>query len=143
MTEVSFHTNLGDRLEYGCRLLRKALRRDAQVAVVGPPRVLNELDRVLWTFDPLDFVPHLRLIGDAPVPDALRRTPVWLVDHAGAAPHHDVLLNLGDEVPEGFESFARVVELVGTDVDERALARQRWKHYAGRGYAIEHHEVKA
>lgn len=143
MTEVSFHTNLADRLAYGCRLLRKAVRSQAQVAVVGPPALLAELDRALWAFDPLDFVPHVRLMPGTPVPAALRRTPLWLVDRAGAAPHQDVLLNLGDEVPEGFESFARVVELVGVDADVRALARQRWKHYAGRGYAIEHHEVKA
>jgi DNA polymerase-3 subunit chi len=52
-----------------------------------------------------------------------------------------VLVNLGPAAPEGFESFAKVIELVSTDDDAVAAGRQRWKHYASRGYTIKHHEV--
>jgi DNA polymerase-3 subunit chi len=141
MTEVSFHFNVPDRLMYACRLLRKATRKGAQVVVTAPPATLAQLDRALWTFDPLEFVPHLRVApGTAPTP-RLRDTPVWLVEQTADAVHHDVLLNLGLEPPTGFESFGRVIEIVSTDADERSSGRERWKHYAGRGYAIQRHEV--
>jgi DNA polymerase-3 subunit chi len=57
------------------------------------------------------------------------------------APHHDVLVNLGQATPDGFESFARLIEIVPVDEAERLAARQRWKHYATRGYAIDRHEA--
>jgi DNA polymerase-3 subunit chi len=66
---------------------------------------------------------------------------VWLVADLAQAGHHDVLVNLFDAAPAGFESFARVIEIVTPDENDRAAARQRWKHYASRGYAIEKHEV--
>jgi DNA polymerase-3 subunit chi len=34
-----------------------------------------------------------------------------------------------------------VIEIVTGDEHDRLAARQRWKHYAARGYAIEKHEV--
>ena len=59
MTEVSFHFNVPDRTEYTCRLLRKALRQGVRVVVVGPEKILAGLDRAIWTFDAIEFVPHV------------------------------------------------------------------------------------
>ena len=52
-------------------------------------------------------------------------------------------LALGDAVPQGFEQYQRLIELVGTAEDDRAHARQRWRHYAGRGLAIQRHDLAA
>ena len=141
MTEISFHFNVPDRTAYACRLLRKALRKGAQVVVTGAPPVLAELDRALWSFDPLEFVPHVMPRPGQALAPRLRTTPVWLVADLAQAGHHDVLVNLHDDAPAGFESFVRVIEIVTSVEADRAAARQRWKHYATRGYAIEKHEV--
>ena len=141
MTEVSFHFNVPDRTEYTCRLLRKALRQGARVVVVGPEQTLAGLDRAIWTFDAIEFVPHVLVRPGESVPARLRDTPVWLTQTACDAVHQEVLVNLGQEPPPGFESFRRLIEIVALDEDARVAARQRWKHYSSRGYAIERHEV--
>lgn len=144
MTEVSFHFNVPDRTLYACRLLRKATRQGAQVVVVGNDDVLGTLDRALWTFEPIEFVPHLRVRPETGVAPRLSRTPVLLAGSAlDLRTHHDVLVNLGAEVAAGFESFSRVIEIVPVGEAERLAARGRWKHYAHRGYAIERHEAVA
>ena len=144
MTEVKFHFNVPDRTEYACRLLRKATRQGASLVVTGPAAVLAGLDRALWTFDALEFLPHVMLRSGQPVPERLRGTKIWLTQEPGTSGHHDVLIHVGGEAaeaPEGFESFARVIEIVSSAESERVAARQRWKHYAARGYAIERHEA--
>ena len=141
MTEVMFHLNVPDRLGYACRLLRKAYGSGAKVVVRAPPATLEQLDGLLWTFEATEFVPHLRLADGETVAPRLRHTPIWLVEHVAQAPHHDVLLNLGDELVPGFESFAKVIEIVPEDAAPKQAARQRWKHYADRGYALKHHEA--
>ena len=143
MTEVQFHFNVADRLVYACRLLRKAVRSGTRVAVTAPPATLTRLDRALWTFDPQEFLPHLLVRAGEPVPPRLRRTPVWLVERADLAAQHTVLVYLGEQPAEGFESFSRLIEIVSTDPAEREAARLRWKHYAGRGYAIAKFEAAA
>ena len=141
MTEISFHFNVPDRSEYMYRLLRKAVRQGAKVSVTGAAPTLAQLDRVLWTYDPIEFLPHALLRAGQQVPRHLGPTPVWLTDDAQQSPHHDVLVNLGHDAPAGYESFARLIEIVSTDEADRAAARQRWKHYAARGYEIHKHEV--
>jgi DNA polymerase-3 subunit chi len=138
MTEVAFHFNAPDKLGYACRLLRKAVANGAKVVVTGDPGLLRELDTALWTFSPLDFVPHC--YGAASAPAVADASPVVLADSARMAPHQQVLVNLGATVPEGFERYERLIEVVTPEEADRQQARQRWKHYADRGYAITRHD---
>src|SRR3954469_3024920 len=110
MTGVEFHFNAPDKLGYACRLLRKAAAQGAKVTVTAEASLLNELDTALGTFAPLDFVAHCQVQGASPA--VLAASPIVLCDSAPASPHHDVLLNLGGEVPDGFERFERLIEVV-------------------------------
>jgi DNA polymerase III subunit chi len=138
MTGVEFHFNAPDKVGYACRLLRKAVGKGAKLVVTGEPELLRELDVALWTFSPLDFVPHCH--GDTAGPAVLAASPIVLSQAAHGAPHHDVLVNLGAAVPEGFERFERLIEVVTAGEDDRMHGRRRWKHYADRGYAIAKHD---
>jgi len=143
MTEIQFHTGVAEPTVHACRLLRKATRQGARVAVTGPAETLERLDRELWAFDPVEFIPHLRLARDTTVAPRLRATPVWLVDDAAAIDVHEILVNLGAEAVPGFESYTRLFEIVSNDQADKAAARRRWKHYGDRGYRVAHHEIGA
>ena len=143
MTEITFHFNVADPMGYVCRLVRKAMRMATCPVVTGPAATLDRLDRQLWAFDPVSFVPHVRLKADTAVTPLIRATPVWLVDDPDDADRHDVLVNLGAGTPAGFESFARLIEIVSTEAEDRAAGRLRWKHYQDRGYKIVEHAVSA
>ena len=141
MTEVAFHFNAPDKLSYACRLLRKACSSSAQVVVMGTDELMTALDAALWTFSPTAFVPHCLTTADL---DTLRRTPV-LLGHGDQVPadlpHHQVLLNLGVGLLNGFETFEKVIEVVTHDEQDRTMARLRWKHYADRGYPLVRHDL--
>lgn len=132
MTHISFHVNLADPVAYACRLLRKAAASGAKVVVVGEPQDLRALDQSLWTFSPQDFLPHC-VVGAA-LPAVLARSPIVLSPSPQSAPHREVLVNLGGQVPEGYGGFDRLIELVGRDADPLQQARERWKHYASQGH---------
>jgi len=138
MTEVAFHFNMPNKTQYLCRLLRKAVAQGARVMVTGPQAALDDLDSALWSFSETDFVPHCRADSDTIVLDA---SPVVLGLTPSQSPHHDVLLNLGAQVPSGFERFERVIEIVGAQDEERVDSRQRWKYYQQRGYALVRHDL--
>lgn len=137
MTEISFHFNLPDRTQYVCRLLRKAVRQGVRVAVVGAQADLQSLDSALWAFSATDFVPHCVFGVEAGV---LSASAVVLGVPPEQSSHHDVLLNLGAEVPAGFERFERLIEVVGEAEEERAFSRRRWKYYRERGYSMVRHD---
>ncbi|WP_457282748.1 DNA polymerase III subunit chi [Polaromonas sp. P5_D5] len=138
MTEIAFHFNVPDKLAYSCRLLRKAYLSGASVVVTGDAAVLAELDQLIWSFSPAEFVPHCR--AGAPQ-STLAATPVVLAESLKDCPHYGVLVNLGHGIPAEFERFERFIEVVAQADDDRLAARSRWKHYTDRGYAMKRHDL--
>ncbi|MDR5736444.1 DNA polymerase III subunit chi [Caballeronia sp. LZ016] len=135
MTRIDFHTNVGDPLAYACRLARKAYASGRALVVLAEPQRLAAFDEQLWTFAPLEFVPHCM------AKSALaQETPVVLASDLNDVPHHQVLVNLGAPVPAQFARFERLIEIVGNESDELAAGRERFRFYRDRGYAIETHK---
>ena len=107
MTEIQFHFNVPDRLVYTCRLLRKALRSGtAGVTVTGAPATLARLDRGLWTFADLEFLPHLLLRRGESVPPRKVAVSMERLDEA------DALLVVGSSLTvwSGFRFVKRAAE---------------------------------
>jgi len=139
MTPIAFHFNAPDKLDYACRFIRKAMRHDAHVTVVAPMERLRQLSARLWKFAGHEFLAHAVQGEDAQI---FALAPVVLVENAQASQHKDVLLNLGAEMPEGFESFSKVVEVVSSfDEMDRAQARVRWRSYQSAGHSIERFDL--
>ena len=139
MSEVAFHFNAPDKLAYACRLLRKAVGSGARAVVLADSSDVSKLDSLLWTFSALEFVPHCRVDAAA---ELLSHSPVVLSsDLRVDLPHHDVLVHLGQDWPEGFDAFSRVIEVVSLEEQDRLQARQRWKRYTDLGYTLVKHDL--
>jgi DNA polymerase-3 subunit chi len=140
VTDIEFRFNLPDPVDYACRLLRKGVMQGgAQLVVTGDASTLDAIDAALWQTEPTDFLAHCR--EDASQ-DVLQRSPVVLASAPDVSlPHHSVLVNLGTQVPMGFERFERLIELVGEHEAARGAGRLRWRHYKDRGYGIRHQDA--
>lgn len=138
MTRIDFYRYAQDKLRLACRLATKAFDKPSRVVVYAQDtKVLADFDRALWTFQATRFVPHCFV--DSPLAP---ETPVILAASGDALPHHDVLLNLGDEWPPFFASFERLLEIVGADEDDKVRARSRYAFYKERGYDIQVNDVE-
>ena len=141
MTELAFHFGAPDKLAYACRLARKAVGSGAKVVLVADRNAIAQLDIDLWALSATDFIPHCVVTEVTPA-SVQKRSPVVLVPVASCVPEHSgVLVNLTDAVPQGFERFDRLIEVVSADVDDRNMARGRWRHYTDLGYPITRHDL--
>jgi len=138
MTRIEFHFNAPERLQYACRLLRKANAQNLRIGVVGSAPSLRQLDSALWTFSASDFLPHSMASDSVEVQNA---STILLSEDADLCAGRNVLVNLGDDVPAGFERFERLIEIVAVDDHGRMTARQRWKHYTAQGYDLLQHDL--
>ncbi|MGF6242468.1 MULTISPECIES: DNA polymerase III subunit chi [Paraburkholderia] len=135
MTRIDFHSNVGDSLLYACRLVRKAYQAGQPTIVLAEPARLRVFDEQLWTFAPLEFVPHC--MADSAL---AAQTPIVLAANLDNVPHYQVLLNLGAEVPAQFARFERLLEVVGNAPDELSAGRERYRFYRDRGYALNNYK---
>jgi DNA polymerase-3 subunit chi len=135
MTRIDFHSNIPDKIDYACRLARKAyLARNRVVLMTQDASQCALLDQALWTFSAVDFLPHV-ITADALAP----QTPIVLAaGESEALPHFDILINLSQRVPLEFSRFARLFELISQDVADAAAGRKRYLHYKQENYQPSH-----
>jgi len=139
MTNIDFRTGIPDKVDYACRLLRKAYASGARVVVLtADGRQQAQLDEALWVQQEQEFIPHV----EAGSPQAAQ-TPIILTARDDVElPHHEVLVNLSDATPGFFARFERMIELVSTDEADAAAGRERYAFYKKRGYPLDHTPVK-
>lgn len=135
MTRVDFHSQVNDKINYSCRLIRKARAANCQILVLSEDQQQAEqLDHALWCFSPSDFLPHV-MLGD-PLSTV---TPILITTDLNAElPHHDLLINLSHRLPENFSQFSRVIEVVSQQEDDANTARQRFRQYQQQGIKPSH-----
>jgi DNA polymerase-3 subunit chi len=138
MAKIEFHFNAPALVAYTCRLLRKVNARGLRAQVVGHSSTLAQLDQALWTFSQLDFLTHC--VPNAPAP--MRKTSaVLLAPQPDLQWHRQILINLGDAVPAGFEDFERIIDVVSVDDLHRAQGRERWRQYSRLGHELVRHDL--
>ena len=137
VTEIDFYSGGGGRLDIACRLVVKAMRMGFRIMIYTPDQaMIEQLDNLLWTFSPTDFIPHCR--ADDKLAEV---TPVILGHKATRLLHDEVLLNLDIENPMFFSRFRRLIEIAGTTPEDMEAARKRYRFYQDRGYEIRHHNL--
>jgi len=137
MTQIDFYTHVSDKWHTACRLAAKAYARGLRVAVLCPDaESAQKIDRMLWTVASTGFIPHCHAKHELAA-----RTPITITHNDGEAPHDEILLNLRDDWPPIFSRFQRLIEIVSTDDNDRARARNRFKFYRDRGYEIRSHDL--
>ena len=139
MTSIDFYFNAEDKLQVACRLAGKAYAQKKKLLIFAPDaQTAHRVDRMLWISPQLSFLPHC--LADDPLAP---QTPVLISAGGGDAPECEILLNLGAECTPLFERYARLLEVIGQDDEDRSRGRGRFRFYKERGYAIGSHDLAA
>lgn len=119
------------------RCLAVPTQNAAQSPFTLPERPLAQaLDRLLWSNNPLSFIPHC----DASSPLA-SETPILLTDRLEQLTQTERLMNLGPELPPGYQRFQSLVEVVGQDEADRLAARERVRRYKEAGCDVQYFDL--
>ncbi len=100
--------------------------------------LLDQLDKLLWTFSPASFIPHCNILDDDQLASV---TPVILSNQIQLESQFDVLINLHDQPPRLFDQFKRLIEIAGTSHEDKLAARGRYRFYKNAGYEIQHYHL--
>lgn len=110
---------------------------------MAPLNQIGKLDEALWALSPTDFITHCEV--SAPSRLQQRCAVVFVPTPKNSLSEIDfpkqVLVNLGEEIPDGFADFQRVIEVVSNDEKDRLAARSRWKQYVSMGYELQRHDL--
>lgn len=139
MTRIDFYVLAGanerGRELFACKLIEKAYKLGNRIVLRTDNDAQSQrLDDLLWTFRQGSFIPH------DTNPDQ-RESPVFIGQQHNAGFAAEVLVNLGQSIPDGIEQFQRIAEIVDNDEINRENARHRFRHYRGLGLDVNSHDV--
>lgn len=133
MTELGFYHLTRRGLDQVLPALLEKARGAGHKVVLrarGAERI-EQLDRLLWTYDKDGFLPH----GSAADGHAARQ-PIWLTTRVERPNGATVLVLVDDADADDASAYERVLELFdGRDADAVAAARRRWRWAGEQGMA--------
>ena len=119
-----------------CELAKRAFANSLPTLVLVRDRAqAEELDDLLWSFEPDAFIPHQIAGEDMDEEEA----DVLIVPPDADAPMRPLVINLRDAAVEG--GFERVLEVVPADPAARDPLRERWRQYKARGFELKKHDM--
>lgn len=137
MTQVFFYHGAADKVAAACALIGGAYAKRKPMVVFAPDNeVASRVDRTLWTHAQLSFIPHCR--ADSPLAG---ETPILIADSLLNVVQKERLMNLSREIPQGFERFESLIEVVGQEENDRLPARERVRVYKERGCEVRYFDL--
>jgi DNA polymerase-3 subunit chi len=140
MSQVDFH--ILDRpdnsalLQHTCKLVRKAYRSGHKVYIrVEDKQDMEQLDKLLWTFSELDFIPHTtvdREYGQEPV-------IIGMIEYAGD--ERMILVNLSTSMTDNYSSYSRVFEVIRNEPAIISAGRERYRKYRQMNNELTKHDI--
>jgi DNA polymerase-3 subunit chi len=134
MTEISFYHLTASTMEKALpKLLEKAVSSGFRSVVVTKDEAQSEqLNALLWSYDPNSFLPHGS--RSDPHPEA---QPIYITHEPEAPNSPDMLVITDGSALELDGSLKRVLDLFdGQDEQQVEKARKRWKDYKAAGHAV-------
>jgi DNA polymerase III subunit chi len=127
------------RWSFACRLTEKAYLKDLRIVIVNDTLAdAQTLDDLLWTFNERSFIPH-KVCPDEQSMDPAARVHLTVSTAAHCAA--DLLVNLAARLPDQWERYPRIAEIIDADEERRRLGRERFKTYRDFKVALETHQL--
>lgn len=119
-----------------CRLLQKIYLQKHNVYVhCASSDTAKQLDNQLWLFNDISFVPHR--LQDGPI---VELSPMITIGFNNTTPEvNEILLNLGDNVPDFAGQFSRILEIITPQAS--AAGRERYRYYQQQQYQVHIHKL--
>jgi DNA polymerase III subunit chi len=145
MTRIDFYirkeNTLADRQAFACRLVQKASVLGHKIYIhCASAEDAHAMDKLLWAFQDTSFIPHkLSQTGGAECAIEIG----YSNDNNACGAHHDLLINLGFDVPVFFTRFERLAEIVVQEPRVLEATRNNYRHYSHKNYPLHNHDMRA
>lgn len=124
------------RLHFACRLIEKAYKQKHRIYIHAEnENEAHQLDELLWTYRDDSFLPH-HLSGEGSDPPP----PIQIGFQTVPLHERDILINLNMIIPEFYQQFSRVIELVIPSVQN--VSREHFKLYRAALHDIHTHKLE-
>jgi len=151
--------------DFACKITEKIFKLGHKAYIhTNSKHDAHKIDARLWSFRAGSFIPHSVLDNNQPTDDPITigYGDFYVIDYghpnslSNSKEDHDVnakdsehntmpvLINLSDAIPDFFDQFERITEIVDKKADSTKFkARERYQYYRDHGCSLNSHELSS
>ena len=123
-----------------CKFVKCLYKKDEKVIIVDDYEELEELDRLLWSFEQNSFLPH-KIYNNGDVID----TPIILLsiqnlDKLRLFNAYTSIINNYDNALVNLENNTNIYEFVDTDESKKTISRNKFLEYKKNNFTLMHNK---
>ena len=123
-----------------CKFVKCLYKRDENIIIVDDYEKLEELDKLLWSFEQNSFLPH-KIYNNGDVID----TPIILLsiqnlDKLRLFNTYTSIINNYDNALVNLENNTNIYEFVDTNESKKAISRNKFLEYKKNNFTLMHNK---
>ena len=123
-----------------CKFVKCLYKKDEKVIIVDDYEELEELDRLLWSFEQNSFLPHkIYNKGDA-IDTPIILLSIQNLDKLRLFNDYTSIINNYDNALVNLENDINIYEFVDTDESKKSISRNKFLEYKKNNFTLMHNK---
>ena len=123
-----------------CKFVRRLFKKDKNIIIIDSEHKLEELDRLLWSFEQNSFLPH-KIYNDGDIID----TPIILLsiqnlDKLKNFNKYTSIINNYDNALLMLENDIEIYEFVDNNESNKSISRKKFLEYRENSFTLIHNK---
>lgn len=143
MTQVDFYILPENAAQerFVCLMANKIWQKGHTIFLNTTSREIAEsYNKLLWTYKDISFVPHEMADHDNIYDNSC---PIIIGWDNNPPEQTEVLINLASNIPSHADKFARIIEIVSGDHDQKQQSRDKYRIYRDNEYDLKNHTIES
>jgi len=102
--------------------------------------LINDIDKLLWTFEQISFIPHCIQSNYDPDTSVLlceKELSSKIIDYSA----YKIIINLNNEEIFKTTNFEKIIEFVLPDDDQKSFSRKKYLAYKENNISVNHERI--
>ena len=123
-----------------CRFIKSLYKKDKNIIIIDDYEKLEELDRLLWSFEQNSFLPHkIYNKGDA-IDTPIILLSIQNLDKLKLFNDYTSIINNYDNALVNLENNINIYEFVDTDESKKSISRNKFLEYKKKNFTLMHNK---
>jgi len=124
-----------------CKIVKKYYKENYRIMILSSDLdLINDVDKLLWTFEQISFIPHCvqsNYDPDASVLLCEEKISSKIIDYST----YKIIINLNNEEIFKTTNFEKIIEFVLPDDDHKSFSRKKYLAYKENNIGVNHERI--
>tara|TARA_Y100000992_G_scaffold301162_1_gene271380 strand:+ start:935 stop:1375 length:441 start_codon:yes stop_codon:yes gene_type:complete len=123
-----------------CKFIKNLYKKDKNIIIIDDYEKLEELDKLLWSFEQNSFLPHKIYNTGDKIDTPIILLSIQNLDKLRLFNDYTSIINNYDNALVNLENNINIYEFVDTDESKKSISRSKFLEYKKKNFTLMHNK---